>query len=117
MTANLISVSQAMDNGVDKMVFTKDKVKIIKNQSMIAKGTRRGKLYSLDYKDKDQCYLNHKTPPTATYEIWHERLGHLNYPDIKRLCKFRYNPRYRSCTRRGLFGMFASNNVKTANRN
>ena len=43
MTANLISVSQAMDNGVDKMVFTKDKVKIIKNQLVIATGTRRGK--------------------------------------------------------------------------
>ena len=48
LKTNLMSISQSLDNGVDKIEFHKDNVKIVKDGATIATGTRTGLLFRLD---------------------------------------------------------------------
>ena len=92
LKANLISVSSALDNGVDSFVFSKEGVSIIKNKKTIASGSREGLLFKLNVDDEDKGrqgdmkrMSTKDKPPNASYRIWHLRLGHLHYDAIRKL--------------------------------
>ena len=87
LKANLMSISCALDNGVDKIEFRKNGVEIVKDGNVIATGTRDGLLFRLDPTNITSKMMKdrQKPPAKASYQTWHLRLGHLHYPAIKKL--------------------------------
>jgi hypothetical protein len=108
LKANLVSVSQACDNGVDEVVFTATRCEFRRGGQVIAGGTRHGKLYRLDVAEpRNVAHLARDSASTANVSVqeapvevthtpasttrvplanivkWHERLGHLNYQTIR----------------------------------
>ena len=77
LKANLMSISSALENGVDKVVFEQNGVRIMKEGKTIATGSRDGLLFRLDIapaaQQMDQASTDKpaqaKTPPKASYEI------------------------------------------------
>ncbi|GAA0159281.1 hypothetical protein LIER_43475 [Lithospermum erythrorhizon] len=81
LTANLISISQLCDSGL-KVAFDKNTCNVSnQNDDLIMQGSR----------STDNCYLwtpCHRALTSQTQgdaELWHKRLGHTNYRNIRQL--------------------------------
>ena len=84
LSYNLISVAKASQKG--KIVkFTKSACYILDNKhKMVAKATRVGILYQLDYKPNfEQASLAEKSD--SKEDIWHKRFGHLSVGGLQKL--------------------------------
>ena len=92
LTYNLVSVSKAAESGITAK-FDDDGCQIINSkQKVIAKGTRIGCLYYLDFKAALHADVATKDG------VWHRRYGHLNVQSMQKLVRehmvegFGYNP-------------------------
>ena len=85
--SNLISVSQALDSGLDEISFTEHRVTMLKNGIPVASGTRTGNLFRLDSGTTQQLNQTRTVSqiPSAPSALWHNRLGHLAPRTIKLL--------------------------------
>lgn len=81
---NLLSVSKAAENGkVTK--FDDDGCQILNsNRKVIAKGTRCGSLYYLDYKADLQANV---VQQESKESVWHRRYGHLGVQNMQKLVR------------------------------
>ena len=85
VSANLISVAQALDNGIDEISFTKHGVKMIRNGTVVATGSRSGNLFKLDIHHESSHYSTTAVVPHGDIATWHRRLGHISYRSIRNL--------------------------------
>ncbi|KAG5864100.1 hypothetical protein JTB14_016257 [Gonioctena quinquepunctata] len=82
LTTNLLSVGKLINNG-NKVNFEENCCKIYnKHNELVATADLINNIYKLRVKKEHQCMLSSTT--SASSEIWHRRLGHINYKD---LCK------------------------------
>ena len=83
---NLLSVSQLIDDNSCIFEFNSDGF-VIKdhNQQVLAKGLRKGNLYALEESHLEA--LSAIQSPSASFEIWHARLGHPNLKFLQSLEK------------------------------
>jgi hypothetical protein len=84
LKANLISISHLSDEGYS-VLFSKDNCSILKpNGQTLLKGMR----------SSDNCYcleariVSNNVSKDEQIELWHERLGHMNFRDLRTLGKF-----------------------------
>jgi hypothetical protein len=86
VSANLVSVAQALDHGIDEVSFTRDGVRMLKGGAVVATGTRSGNLFTLDI-DHGQHAFHAETAviPSADISTWHQRLGHISFRSIRHL--------------------------------
>ncbi|KAK0600398.1 hypothetical protein LWI29_014530 [Acer saccharum] len=84
LKANLISISHLSDEGYS-VLFSKDDCSIIKPDGQtLLKGMR----------SSDNCYcleariVSNNVSMDEQIELWHERLGHMNFRDLRTLGKF-----------------------------
>ena len=88
VSANLISVAQSLENGIDEISFTRHAARIIKNGVVVATGSRTGNLFKLNL-NFDNQHTNHysltATTPSADLMTWHRRLGHISFRSIRHL--------------------------------
>ena len=87
LAANLISVTKALDNGIDEVSFKRKtmKVEFCKDGQVIATGTRSGNLFALD--NSTMVAVSTSSAPRDTFLNWHRRLGHICYEKIQKLAK------------------------------
>ncbi|KAG5864893.1 hypothetical protein JTB14_011137 [Gonioctena quinquepunctata] len=82
LTTNLLSVGKLINNG-NEVNFEESCCKIYnKHNELVAMADLINNVYKLRVKKEHQCMLSSTT--SASSEIWHRRLGHINYKD---LCK------------------------------
>ncbi|KAK0603136.1 hypothetical protein LWI29_001754 [Acer saccharum] len=84
LKANLISISHLSDEGYS-VLFSKDYCSILKPDGQtLLKGMR----------SSDNCYcleasiVSNHVSMDEQIELWHERLGHMNFRDLRTLGKF-----------------------------
>ncbi|KAK4857018.1 hypothetical protein QYF36_023722 [Acer negundo] len=84
LKANLISISHISDEGLS-VLFSKDDCSILlPNGQNLLKGMR----------SSDNCYclevriVSNNVSMDEQFELWHERLGHMNFRDLRTLGKF-----------------------------
>lgn len=78
LSTNLLSVSQLINNG-NKVVFDGKGCKVFNGQNtLIATAELSDNVYRLDYERAHETVL-------ATLEVWHRRLGHINYSNLNRM--------------------------------
>lgn len=81
LSANLLSVAQLVRNG-NKVVFDKDGCSIYNSDgNVIVKVMPKGGVYKLS--TDSSCMLASYNSNCAM--VWHRRLGHLNYDDMRRM--------------------------------
>ena len=86
--ATLFSIGAATERGV-KAIFDSDGVTCVKNEKVVATGTRVGKkLYVMNIKfaeqqTEDMALVAKQVP----LQVWHERLGHVCHTTIKKMSK------------------------------
>ena len=88
LKSNLLSVGQICDSDDLNVLFTKkDCIVLNKHWSCIVRGVRTSDdcycLGTLDFKDQKIC--NKAT--NESLELWHQRLGHVNLKNLKRLSR------------------------------
>jgi len=81
LTRNLLSVHAVTENG-GEVIFSKDKVYIMKNNDKILEGKKENGLYTINI-DKNECYLSENQNMKS--KEWHRKLGHLGITNIKKL--------------------------------
>jgi hypothetical protein len=82
ISANLLSVSKIVEKG-NKIIFSESGVEVFNPRGdLIANGVHENGLFKLSqYKSKSQnCYSIKET-----YNLWHNRMGHLNERSLKQL--------------------------------
>ena len=83
---NLISVPSITKNG-GSVNFTGEKCETSTKEGIVAVGHKKGNLFVLDF-EEDSLQAN-ATPGVSTgsqsLELWHLRLGHLNYKSVKKM--------------------------------
>ena len=82
---NLVSVAQALDNGIEEISFQRSKVQFKQGGIVIATGSRTVNLFRLDSAAALSASSRSAHIPQDTFENWHSRLGHLNFPSIRQL--------------------------------
>lgn len=86
--ANLFSIGVATQRGVTA-TFQDDRVTLSKNGKNVASGTRSGeKLYRMDFVVSEPTMETKDFAAVArdgNIQLWHERLGHVNFPTIKKM--------------------------------
>lgn len=81
---NLLSVSKITDKG-NKVIFEREKARVIDNNgNLIFIANRVNNLYKLQ---ASQSYSAVESNVCVEKKDWHERLGHLNYNDMKNMSK------------------------------
>jgi hypothetical protein len=85
---NLLSVSKLTDKGYD-VRFSKDSQVIIQKDRLITTAYRKNGMYQVEI---STCFLatkptlqTRKQKPRFPIELWHNRLGHLNFTDVCKL--------------------------------
>jgi hypothetical protein len=86
---NLLSVSKLTDKGYD-VRFSKDGQAIIQKDKSITTAYKKNSMYQVKV---STCFLlaskptiqSRKRKPRFSIELWHDRLGHLNFTDIRKL--------------------------------
>lgn len=82
LTTNLLSVSQLIKNG-NKVKFEYSGCKIFNNQGeLVATADLVDNVYRLNIDKSEKCLL---ASNNVTAEIWHRRLGHINYNDLNKM--------------------------------
>lgn len=86
LMCNLLSVRRLEEAGL-KTVFENGIVKVMKDEKLVIKGVRRGKLYEFDLKIVRGFAgsVGHENNNSNALNLWHRRFGHLNIADVKRL--------------------------------
>ena len=81
---NLISVSTITENG-GMVTFDGEKCEISKGNGILAIGQREGNAFILDTENEIICSEANiaKSENKKTLELWHLRLGHLGYDNVK----------------------------------
>lgn len=82
---NLISVSQ-IDKRGGKVVFEKGTATILHGDDVIGKGILRNGLYWYDFNINKSSEAN--VMSCRDTDIWHKRLGHLNFQSLSKMKKF-----------------------------
>jgi len=81
---NLLSVSRMTDNNYT-VIFRKESATVERPDGSIAMIARRqGKLYLVDSDDQEKAF-NSKEYTSKRIQKWHNRFGHLNFNDLKKL--------------------------------
>lgn len=87
---NLLSVRKMEIAGL-KIVFANGKVFAEKSSKLIAVGSRRGKLYEMNFRreseneEKSSLYFCGRIP--KSFELWHRRYGHLSAKNLSVLAR------------------------------
>ena len=85
LSTNLLSVSQIVKRG-NTVTFRKDGVKVINAAgALVATGSMVKDIFRLDEAATKKQALAVST--TESLELWHKRMGHLNFDSVKRLQK------------------------------
>eukprot|EP00171_Calliarthron_tuberculosum_P002750 IDg2750t1 len=79
---SLLSVSTLSQRGLCTR-FSSNKVRILREGRVIATGSRNGGLYSLDTSSPTTTTV----ACIATLQLWHERMGHVNYAGLQRMAR------------------------------
>ena len=93
---NLVSVSLLSKNGF-KLVFVSDKFVLSKNEMYVGKGYLSDGLFELNVMTvitKDDLNKVASSYVLESSNIWHARLGHVNYKSIKKLMNMRLLPNF-----------------------
>lgn len=82
---NFLSVSRATEKGM-RAVFEEGakRVLFMKDSKIIAEGVRDNRLYKMNIRPAEHS-LN--VASTETLELWHRRLGHVNFKTLKQMIK------------------------------
>lgn len=89
LTKNLLSISKLTSDFPLQVIFT-DSSFIIQNKitrKVVATGRRDGGLYVLERSNDAFIFVLNKSILTASYDLWHARLGHVNHSIISLLNK------------------------------
>jgi hypothetical protein len=80
MAMNLLSVSSLCDLGLT-VIFTANKCTIMKGKKSILIAGRENNLYTIEVNESQNtaCYVKDSSELT---ELWHRRMGHLNYRSV-----------------------------------
>jgi len=85
LRTNLISVARITEKG-NKVIFGRNEAVIIgRNGEMKLKARRVGNLYYVQ--EKKETAGNVSCPAIDNFQLWHERMGHLNARDLMNLVK------------------------------
>ena len=79
---NLISVSSIIDNG-HKVVYEREYSYLCRKSKDNFLNTRKGKLMFLPMTSKEKYHFANLSAGSNETELWHKRMGHLNYRDLK----------------------------------
>ena len=93
---NLVSGSLLSKNGF-KLVFVSDKFVLSKNEMYVGKGYLSDGLFKLNVMTvvtKDDLNKVASSYVLESSNIWHARLGHVNYKSIKKLMNMRLLPKF-----------------------
>jgi hypothetical protein len=82
LETNILSVRKLEMCGY-KIVFEKGIGKICRGNRVIAIDYRKDKLYEMQFKNKTECA--HACEESDMNDLWHKRLGHLNYRGMVKL--------------------------------
>ncbi len=85
---NLISVPSITKNG-GSVNFSGEKCEISTQEGLVAVGHKEGNLYVLDFDENvsNATATAASTTENQSLELWHLRLGHLNYDSVKNMAK------------------------------
>lgn len=84
---NLLSVSKLESNGLNIM-FANNTMKAFYNNQLVMLGKKVGSLYQVEFEVDNSCcnYTQNKSINNSnSMQLWHRRLGHLGYDNIKLL--------------------------------
>lgn len=85
LTSNLISISKMIKSG-NRAEFDESAIHCLdQHGNIFASGTLHGNLYRLKgtpIQFESSNFVNNSRKQTNSLEIWHHRLGHLNYNDV-----------------------------------
>jgi hypothetical protein len=86
----LICFQLELEPNVESLLpFQDDRVTLSKNGKIVASGTRSGeKLYRMDFVVSEPILETKDFAAVArdgNIQLWHERLGHVNFPTIKKM--------------------------------
>ncbi|XP_073811779.1 uncharacterized protein [Musca autumnalis] len=79
LSVNLLSVSQIISRGYT-VQFRNNKCEVKRGGKVIASATRENNMFRLDGNTKQMCMA----VTTYDVDIWHSRMGHLTYVDMKK---------------------------------
>lgn len=83
---NLFSISRLEDKGMT-ITFADGKVKIAKNNQIVATGRKCGRLYQLNFTLHNQ--IEALLTKEVELDVWHRRYGHLGEANLRKLWKNR----------------------------
>ena len=95
---NLVSGSLLSKNGF-KLVFVSDKFVLTKNDMFVGKGYMNDGLFKMNVMTVVPKSINNNKVNSSAYllessNIWHARLGHVNYDTLRRLINLEFLPRF-----------------------
>lgn len=104
MPRNLISGSLLNKAGSIKLVFDSDKLVLSHNGDFVGKGYCNGGLFALnvisDFANKASTSSAYIVEPSAyivePVDLWHTRLGHVNYASVKRMRQLSLIPDFKN---------------------
>ena len=90
---NLVSTSLLVKHGF-KVVFVSDKVVISKNDMYVGKGYLQDGLFKLNVMSLIDNKINSSVYLLELNNLWHARLGHVNYKSLKRMINMEILPKF-----------------------
>lgn len=83
LTNNLLSISKLEKSGLE-ITFKEGKAFIKRNKEIIATAVRRNRLYEIEILIEDDAFAG-TSSKQGNFELWHQRMGHLNITDLRKL--------------------------------